>query len=551
MKLRPRTSRDRRWKPGVGWELVLSLVALLTLVGCQGISAASKQETTPSGSLSLSGSTVAFGSVTVGTSKTLTATATNNGTAAVTVTSAVSSASQFSLTQPALPLTVAVGQNVTLSISFTPSTTGNVTGNLTISSDASDSPVTVSLSGNGVTGTPGTLMPTQSSLGFGSVQVGSSQTLPETVTNSGGSSLTITQAAPTGAGFSINGLSLPLTLTPGQSSPSFNVVFAPQSEGAVSGNLAITSNASNPTLDVALSGTGVTPATVAPTHSSLSFGSVQVGNNQSLSETVTNTGGSSATISQDTVTGTGFSVSGLNPPVTLTSGQSLTFSVIFTPQSAGSASGNLAITSNASNPTLNIPLSGTGTATGQLAVSPTSLAFGSVVVGTSANLAATLAATGASVTVSSLNLSSSEFTLSGISAPATITPGNNVQVTVTFTPQATGAASGTASFVSNASNTPTVLSLGGSGTPAPVYSVALSWTASSSSNISGYNLYRGPSTNGPWGSPINSSLIAGTTYTDNSVVDGQTYYYEATAVNSSNQESAKSTPAAEAIIPAP
>jgi len=538
----------------MGWKLLLVLLALIGLAGCQGISAASKQQTTPSGSLSLSGSTVNFGSVTVETSKTLTATATNNGTAAVTVTSAVSSASQFSLTQPALPLTVAVGQNVTLSISFTPSASGSVTGNLTISSDASDSPVTVSLSGNGVTGSPGTLTPTQSSLDFGSVLVGNNQSLSETVANSGSSSLTITQASPTGAGFSINGLSLPLTLAPGQSSPNFNVVFAPQSTGAVNGNLAISSDASNPTLNIALSGSGVTsitPAALTPTQPSLSFGSVQVGNNQSLSETVTNTGGSSATISQDTVTGTGFTVNGLNPPVTLISGQSVTFSVIFTPPSAGSASGNLAIVSSASNPTLNIPLSGTGTAPGQLAVSPTSLAFGNVVVGTSANLPATLSATGASVTVSSVNLSSSEFTLSGISFPTTITAGNNLPFTVTFTPQATGAASGTASFVSNASNSPTVLSLGGTGTPAPVHSVLLNWTASTSSNISGYNMYRGPSTNGPWGGPINSSLISGTTYTDNSVVDGQTYYYEATAVDSSNQESAKSTPAAQAIIHPP
>lgn len=122
--------------------------------------------------------------------------------------------------------------------------------------------------------------------------------------------------------------------------------------------------------------------------------------------------------------------------------------------------------------------------------------------------------------------------------------------TVTFTPQATGAASGTASFASNASNSPTVLSLGGSGTPAPVHSVQLSWTASTSSNISGYNMYRGPAATGPF-NQINSSLIAGTTYTDNSLVDGQTYYYEATAVDSNNQESAKSTPAAQAIIPPP
>ncbi|MGA8150075.1 MAG: choice-of-anchor D domain-containing protein [Terriglobales bacterium] len=419
------------------------MVALLTLAGCQGISAAGNQQPPPTGDLSLSGSTVEFGSVTVGQSKTVTLTATNTGAAAVTVNSAASSASQFSLTKPTLPLTVAVGQNVTLSLTFAPTAQGTVTGNLSISSNASDSAVTVALSGNGVTGAPGNVTPTQSSLSFASVQVGLSQTLSETLTNSGGSSLTISQAAPSGTGFSVNGLI---------------------------------------------------------------------------------------------------------PPVTLTAGQSVTFSVVFTPQSAGSASGNLAIASNASNPTLNIPLSGTGTPTGQLAVSPTSLAFGNGAVGSSANLQAALNATGASVTVSSVNMSSSEFALSGISFPTTITAGTSVPFTVTFTPQATGTASGTASFVSNAANNPAVLSFSGTGTPVSGHSVLLSWTASGSPNISGYNIYRGLAAGGPF-SQINTSLIGGTTYTDNSVVDGQTYYYEATAVDSSSQESAKSTPAAQAVIP--
>ena len=117
---------------------------------------------------------------------------------------------------------------------------------------------------------------------------------------------------------------------------------------------------------------------------------------------MTNVGGSSVTISQETVTGAAFGVTGLNPPVTLTSGQSITTvsSLLRRPQ--GAPSGNFAVASNASDPSLNIPLSGTGTAAGQFAVSPASLAFGNVVVATSANLPAQLSATGASVTVASV-----------------------------------------------------------------------------------------------------------------------------------------------------
>ena len=491
---------------------------------------------------------VSFGSLLLGNSQIQSVTLTNSGGASVTVSQAMTQGSSFTANGLNLPLTLASGQSSpSFNVVFTPQAAGVATGTLSLASNASNPTLNIQLSGTGVT--PGVLTANPSSLSFGNVQVNNNQVLAETLTNSGGSSVTITQAAVTGSGFTVNGLNLPVTLAPGQSTPSFNIVFAPQSTGAASGTLSLTSNASNPTLNIPLSGTGVAPGSLTANPSSLSFGNVQINNNQTLSETVTNVGSSSVTISQDTVTGTAFSVAGLNPPLTLTSGESITFSVIFTPSSAGSANGNLAVASNASNPTLNVPLSGTGTAAGQLAVTPASLALGNVVVGTNATLPATLSATGASVTVTSANVSSSEFTLSGLPFPVTIPAGNNVQFTVAFTPQSTGTASGTVSFASNGSNSP-VLSLSGTGTPPPIHSVALSWTASTSSNIIGYNIYRGTASAGPY-AQVNSSLCASTTYTDNSVVDGQTYYYVTTAVNSNNQESAYSTPPQQAVIPAP
>jgi fibronectin type 3 domain-containing protein len=85
--------------------------------------------------------------------------------------------------------------------------------------------------------------------------------------------------------------------------------------------------------------------------------------------------------------------------------------------------------------------------------------------------------------------------------------------------------------------------------PPPQHSVSLSWTASISQDVIGYNIYRGTKSGGPY-SKINSVLNASTVYTDTSVVDGMTYYYVSTAVNSSNQESAYSNQA-QAIIPPP
>src|SRR5229473_1693335 len=134
---------------------------------------------------------------------------------------------------------------------------------------------------------------------------------------------------------------------------------------------------------------------------SVSFGSVQVGSSQTQYETLTNSGDSTVPISQATVTGAGFSLSGLSLPLSLNKGQSVTFSVLFTPKVVGSASGAIAVVSNASNPNLAIALAGTGVSAGRLTSSASALNFGSVTVGTSKSLTTTLTATGSSVTVSS------------------------------------------------------------------------------------------------------------------------------------------------------
>jgi hypothetical protein len=71
----------------------------------------------------------------------------------------------------------------------------------------------------------------------------------------------------------------------------------------------------------------------------------------------------------------------LSLPLTLSAGQSTTFSASFTPTAAGSVNGNITVTSTAANPTLSVALSGTGVTQGSLAANPTSINFGSVQVG--------------------------------------------------------------------------------------------------------------------------------------------------------------------------
>jgi hypothetical protein len=79
----------------------------------------------------------------------------------------------------------------------------------------------------------------------------------------------------------------------------------------------------------------------------LAFGNAQVGSHASLSETVTNTGGSVVTISQANVSNTAYSISGLALPASVAAGQSIAFTVKFVPSAAGSVSGNLSLVSDA------------------------------------------------------------------------------------------------------------------------------------------------------------------------------------------------------------
>jgi len=76
--------------------------------------------------------------------------------------------------------------------------------------------------------------------------------------------------------------------------------------------------------------------------------------------------------------------------------------------------------------------------------------------------------------------------------------------------------------------------------------VDMSWTASTSTDVVGYNLYRAPDAVS-W-QKVNTSLIPSTLYTDSTVANSSTYYYAATAVDVYGDES-KKTPPVKAAIP--
>ena len=90
---------------------------------------------------------------------------------------------------------------------------------------------------------------------------------------------------------------------------------------------------------------------------------------------------------------------------------------------------------------------------------------------------------------------------------------------------------------------------GGSLASSPSHSVTLTWTASASSGVTGYNIYRSQTNGGPY-TQLNSTAISGTSYVDTSVSAGQTYYYVATAAGQGSVQSGYSNQAS-AMVPSP
>ena len=246
------------------WFLVKGLivaVTLMTCVACQMFSSGkSSSQDTPAGpgNLTLSSTTINFGDVAVARTQTETITASNSGGSSVTISSATSSGAEFVVASPTLPATVAAGGSVTLSISFTPSDATAHSGTISITSNAVNSSVTVSLSGTGVP--PGQFTSNVNSLNFAGVEVGSTQTEPVILTASGEAPVTVSKATVTGAGFSLSGVTLPLVVDGGKSA-TVEIAFTPQSASLVNGSIVFTTNASNATTSVTLSAAGTIPAT--------------------------------------------------------------------------------------------------------------------------------------------------------------------------------------------------------------------------------------------------------------------------------------------------
>jgi hypothetical protein len=142
-------------------------------------------------------------------------------------------------------------------------------------------------------------------------------------------------ARPTGAAYDIGAYEYPGSASPPPPSPTPTPSPSPTPTPSPQGTLT------------------VTPTAVA-------FGNVVIGSTGQQTVTVKNSSTTSVTISQVSVSGSAFSGVGINVPLTLATGQSATETLTFSPVASGTVSGSLAITSNATNASITVPLSGSG-----------------------------------------------------------------------------------------------------------------------------------------------------------------------------------------------
>ncbi len=286
------------------------------------------------------------------------------------------------------------------------------------------------------------------------------------------------------------------------------------------------------------------------TPSNINFTSAVVGVQTSQTLKLTNDGGSSLTVTGVVASGTGLSISGFSGSTLLSPGTSSNLTVLLTPKAAGAFTGSVAIMTNTASVGASLPVTATATsALASLTVGPASLSFGTVAAGKNASQNLTITNTGnQAVTVTGVSLSGSGFTMTGWSSPVTLDSTQNLTLDVMFDSTAAGSHTGMLTVASTAGASQTVPLSGTIAPEAPAkHSVGLSWDASTSASIAGYNVYRGGSQSGPF-SRLNGSLVSGLTYTDGTVVGGDTYYYVTTAVDAHGDESPYSN-LAKAVIP--
>ncbi len=359
---------------------------------------------------------------------------------------------------------LAVGAQCSVSVTFVPSGRQTFGAAVQIDTDALVSPTLVTLSGTGADGVPSISGTT--SFGNQPVNVPSAP-LSITLTNVGDMDLVVSAVAVTnnGAVFSQTNNCV-VTLAP-TASCTINVKFTPTGSLHYVGSLSISHDAVGSPLVVSLDGTGFVPPVAVPTPTSLDFGNQIVATSSAAKTvTLTNTGGTTLNISSLTISGDYTKTD--NCGASVNAGASCTINVTFTPSTTGTRNGAVTITDDAAGSPHSVSLTGNGVTPPAVSLSMASLTFNSQLVGsTSAAQTVTLTNTGgATLSITGMTVigaNAGDFTRSD-NCGTSVNGGASCVVTVAFKPTATGSRAASVSISTNASGSPHMIALAGTGT---------------------------------------------------------------------------------------
>lgn len=422
------------------------------------------------------------------------------------------------------------------------------------------------------------------------------------VTSSAGTTVTMNDTAPSGDKSNLALVEvLPTTGNGGTPNPDFSLTASPSSQSVAIGNptsysLTLTAtNGFSGTTNLNASGlpNGVTTSFNPPSISGSGTSQLTIATTSSVAPgtypfTVTATSGSlthSVSLTLDVTAAADFSLAITPSTQSVQPGSSTNYTATITAQNGYTAATSFTVTGLPTGATAKFtPTAITGSGSAQLAISTASTtaagsyplaiaassgsfshsASATLVVSATADFAITATPSSRSIpagasTIYTVNIAGqngysgvANLTAAGLpnGATATFNPASvngtgSAQLTVTTigsTPAGTYPLAITATSGSEVHTVNATLVVAA----AVQHSVALSW-ADGDSGITGYNVYRS-NQSGSGYIKLNTVLITITTYNDSTVQSGSTYYYVATAVNSSGVESGFSA-AAQATIP--
>jgi uncharacterized repeat protein (TIGR03803 family) len=303
--------------------------------------------------VTLSTTSLGFGNQVIDTtSAAKTVTVANTGSVTLDISSTTASAN-FAISAKTCGATLAVGKNCKVSVTFTPTVLGKVTGTLTLTDNAPNSPQALPLSGTGVE--PATLAPASAT--YAAQAVGTTSPA-KTFTLANNQTVVLTSIAISTTGdFAVSTTTCTTSLA-AKSKCTISVTFTPTETGTRTGELNVSDSASNSPQTMALTGTGVVPATLTP--ASFIYPKQTVGTT-SAAKTFTLTNNQNVALTSIAIsTYAPYAVSATTCTTSLAAKGKCTISVTFTPQGTASYEAGLFVNDSASNSPQTSSLLGTG-----------------------------------------------------------------------------------------------------------------------------------------------------------------------------------------------